>query len=144
FINYRSRLTDAWTTTVRIRTAPFVEAIKRVALVTERNTPIRLDFTGDEVRIRAAAGDAARANETMPALLTGDQIDIAFSPQYLLDGLAGIDTEYTRLECTGPTRPALLTGIPDRRDEDSGAEIPPDDPGDTGFRYLLMPIRMST
>ncbi|WP_067918560.1 DNA polymerase III subunit beta, partial [Actinomadura rubrobrunea] len=46
FINYRSRLTDAWTTAVRIRTAPFVEAIKRVALVTERNTPIRLDFTG--------------------------------------------------------------------------------------------------
>ncbi|GLZ14814.1 DNA polymerase III subunit beta [Actinomadura sp. NBRC 104425] len=143
FINYRSRLSDAWSTTAKVRTAPFIEAIKRVALVTERNTPLRLDFTGDQVLIRAASGDAARANETIPALLTGEGIDIAFSPQYLLDGLAGIDTEYTRLECTGPTRPALLTAIPDRRDDDADSDTPPDDTGDTGFRYLLMPIRLT-
>ncbi|MGK5554691.1 DNA polymerase III subunit beta [Actinomadura kijaniata] len=139
FINYRSRLTGDWTSTAKVQTAPFVEAIKRVALVTERTTPVRLAFGGGQVQIRAAAGDAARANEAMPAELVGPEIDIAFSPQYLLDGLNGVHSRYVRLECTGPTKAALLTGIPDPENEDEAL----DESGDTGFRYLAMPVRLS-
>ncbi|WP_433330817.1 DNA polymerase III subunit beta [Spirillospora sp. CA-294931] len=139
FIDYRSRLTGTWESTARVRTAPFVEAIKRVALVTERNTPVRLAFSADEVQIRAASGDAARANESLPATLSGQEIDIAFSPQYLLDGLAGVDTEFARLECTGPTKAALLTAIPDSGDDDQA----PDPTATTGFRYLVMPVRLT-
>lgn len=137
FIDYRSRLTGTWTTTARVRVAPFIEAIKRVALVTERTTPVRLAFRPGEVRVRAASGDAARANESLPALLDGEEVDIAFSPQYLLDGLSGIDTEFARLQCTGPTKAALLSAVPDDAD-------PSEDPGtDTGFRYLAMPVRLT-
>ncbi|WP_030163358.1 DNA polymerase III subunit beta [Spirillospora albida] len=135
YINYRSRLTGTWTSTARVRTAPFVEAIKRAALVTDRGTPIRLSFTAGEVRLRAASGDSARADESLAADLTGEDIDIAFGPQYLLDGLAGVDTEYARLECAGPTKAALLTAVPD--DEDSPMD-------DTGFRYLVMPVRLTS
>lgn len=139
YINYRSRLTGTWTSVAEIRVAPFVEAIKRAALVTERGTPIRLAFTADEVRIRAATGDSARANESVGAHLDGDEIDIAFAPQYLLDGLAGIDTEYARLECTGPTKAALLTAIPDKKDDEPAPEN-----DDTGYRYLAMPVRLTS
>ncbi|GAA4379246.1 DNA polymerase III subunit beta [Actinomadura verrucosospora] len=139
YINYRSRLTGTWTSVAEIRVAPFVEAIKRAALVTERGTPIRLAFTADEVRIRAATGDSARANESVGAHLDGDDIDIAFAPQYLLDGLAGIDTEYARLECTGPTKAALLTAIPDKKDDEPDPENT-----DTGYRYLAMPVRLTS
>ncbi|OLT23908.1 DNA polymerase III subunit beta [Actinomadura sp. CNU-125] len=135
YINYRARLTGEWTTTARVRTAPFVEAIKRAALVTDRGTPVRLQFTPGEVRIRAAAGDSARANEALGAELDGDEIDIAFSPQYLLDALAGIPTEWTRLECASPTKAALLTGVPD---EEDAADR------DTGFRYIAMPVRLTS
>ncbi|SNR39398.1 DNA polymerase III subunit beta [Actinomadura mexicana] len=138
YINYRSRLTGTWTSVAEIQVAPFVEAIKRAALVTERGTPIRLAFTADEVRIRAATGDSARANESVGARLDGDDIDIAFAPQYLLDGLAGIDTEYARLECTGPTKAALLTAIPDKKDDEPDPENT-----DTGYRYLAMPVRLT-
>src|SRR5690606_13381685 len=81
YINYRSRLTGTWTSVIEIHVAPFVEALKRAALVTERGTPVRLAFTADEVRIRAATGDSARANESVGVRLTGEDIDIAFSPQ---------------------------------------------------------------
>ncbi|GGT63257.1 DNA polymerase III subunit beta [Actinomadura citrea] len=138
YINYRSRLTGTWTSVAEIQVAPFVEAIKRAALVTERGTPIRLAFTADEVRIRAATGDSARANESVGAHLDGDDIDIAFAPQYLLDGLAGIDTEYARLECTGPTKAALLTAIPEKKDDEPDPENT-----DTGYRYLAMPVRLT-
>ncbi|XRQ07185.1 DNA polymerase III subunit beta [Actinomadura welshii] len=139
YINYRSRLTGTWSSVAEIRVAPFVEAVKRAALVTERGTPIRLAFSADEVRIRAATGDSARANESLGVRLSGDDIDIAFAPQYLLDGLAGIDTEYARLECAGPTKAALLTGIPDTKE---GEEAPAET--DTGYRYLAMPVRLNS
>ncbi|WP_433232915.1 DNA polymerase III subunit beta [Actinomadura formosensis] len=139
YINYRSRLTGTWSSVAEIPVAPFVEAIKRAALVTEHGTPIRLALTAGEVRIRAATGDSARANEALAVSLTGDDVDIAFAPQYLLDGLAGIDTEYARLECAGPTKPALLTAIPDRKDDE---EPPPET--DTGYRYLAMPVRLTS
>lgn len=140
YINYRSRLTGTWTSVIEIHVAPFVEALKRAALVTERGTPVRLAFTADEVRIRAATGDSARANESVGVRLTGEDIDIAFSPQYLLDGLAGIDTEYARLECAGPTKAALLTGIPDKKDDEEAV----DEQADTGYRYLVMPVRLTS
>ncbi|TYB49230.1 DNA polymerase III subunit beta [Actinomadura chibensis] len=139
YINYRSRLTGTWTSVAEVRVAPFVETIKRAALVTERGTPVRLAFTADELRVSAATGDSARANESLPVRLSGDDIDIAFAPQYLLDGLAGIDTEFARLECAGPTKAALLTGIPDKKDDE---DAPPE--SDTGFRYLAMPVRLTS
>ncbi|TDD34468.1 DNA polymerase III subunit beta [Actinomadura sp. KC06] len=145
YINYRSRLTGTWSSVAEIPVAPFVETIKRAALVTERGTPVRLAFTADEVRVRAATGDSARANESLAIRLTGDDLDIAFAPQYLLDGLAGIDTEYARLECAGPTKAALLTAIPDKK-EDAPDDASPskDDHTDTGYRYLAMPVRLTS
>ncbi|MEU8119041.1 DNA polymerase III subunit beta [Spirillospora sp. NPDC049024] len=142
YINYRSRLTGTWTSVAEIRVAPFVEAIKRAALVTERGTPVRLAFTADEVRVRAATGDSARANESLGVRLDGEDIDIAFAPQYLLDGLAGIDTEYARLECSGPTKAALLTAIPDKKDDDESDAAA--EGADTGYRYLAMPVRLTS
>ncbi|MDL4773418.1 MULTISPECIES: DNA polymerase III subunit beta [Thermomonosporaceae] len=135
YIDYRARLKGTWTSTAHVRTAAFVEAVKRAALVTDRGTPIRLAFSEGEVRVRAASGDAARANESLATTLTGDDVDIAFSPQYLLDGLAGIGTEHARLECAGPIRAALLSAVSD--DEDT------EDTAGTGYRYLVMPVRLS-
>lgn len=140
YIDYRKRLTGEWTSVARVRVAPFTEVIKRVALVTERSTPVRLAFSGGEVSIRAASGDAARANESLSAELDGDEIDIAFSPQYLLDGLAGVHSEYARLEFAGPTKAALLSGIPDPQNEDERLDLD----ADTGFRYLAMPVRLTS
>src|SRR5690606_28019240 len=140
YINYRSRLTGTWTSVIEIHVAPFVEALKRAALVTERGTPVRLAFTADEVRIRAATGDSARANESVGVRPTGEATAIACSPQSLLDGLAGTDTEYARLECAGPTKAALLTGIPDKKDDEDAV----DEQADTGYRYLVMPVRLTS
>ncbi|HEX2313547.1 MAG TPA: DNA polymerase III subunit beta [Thermomonospora sp.] len=132
FIDYRARLAGEWPSRAEIPTAPFVEAVKRVALVADRNVPVRLAFTRDTVDIRAASGDSARASETLPADLDGDEVDIAFNPQFLLDGLAGIPAMTTRLHCNGPTKAALLTSAPTE----------PDHPDP--YRYLLMPVRLTT
>ena len=74
------------------------------------------------------AGDEAQAVETLEASFDGEDLQIAFNPQYLLDGLSAIDSDAARISFTTPTRPAVVTG---KRGEDG----PPD------YRYVLMPIR---
>jgi DNA polymerase-3 subunit beta len=129
FIDYRSRLAGNWTFTVDLAKAAFVEAVRRVALVTERGTPLRLAFSAQEVRIRAAAGDAARGQELLAATLTGDDIDIAINPHLLLDGVSGVEGDTVRLAGTTSTKPVLITAQETPDDED--------------YRYLVMPIRLS-
>ncbi|MEU7000315.1 DNA polymerase III subunit beta [Nonomuraea sp. NPDC046570] len=129
FIDYKTRLSAEWSLRADVRVAPFIDAIKRVALVAERNTAIRLSFTQGQVLIQAGGGDIGRGAEVLECELRGDDIQIAFQSQFLLDGLTGIETESVRLNMESPTRPALITDVP-------GDAAP-------AFRYLVMSLRLS-
>jgi DNA polymerase III subunit beta len=128
FPKYRSLLPSETLATAVVVTADLIETVKRVALVAERNTPVRLDFGAGEVTLRAGTGDEAQATETLECTFDGDPLDIAFNPQYLLDGLAALDAADTRLSFTQSTRPAVLSGAGDN---------------DVEYRYLLMPVRLA-
>ena len=106
------------------------EAVKRMSLVAERKTSVRLAFTDGQLVLEAGQGDNAQASEAIEATLHGDDISTAFNPQFLIDGLQVLDTDYVRFGFTHPTKPAVITG---QKKADEG-EV-------TQFRYLLMPIR---
>ena len=129
FPKYRALLPAEAATVATVETSALVDAVKRVALVAERNTPVRLTFSGGEVELRAGAGDEAQATEAVESSIDGDAIEIAFNPQYLLDGLSALDDATTKLSFTSSTRPAVLTG--------GSTE------GVAAYRYLLMPVRLS-
>ncbi len=116
-----------------VETAPLIEAVKRVALVAERNTPVRLRFSEGQVSIDAGTGDDAQASEAVESTLQGPEIEIAFNPHYLLDGLGALGTQFARLSFTQPSRPAVLAGQ---------AEAEAD--ADTAYRYVLMPVRFAS
>jgi len=136
FPKYRSLLPSESSAVAEISTAPFVEAVKRVALVAQRNAPVRLAFSPDGLVLEAGGADDAQASERVecgwdgPAAADGP-FSIAFNPQYLLDGLQAVDSDTATLSFTGPTRPAVLTG---KRDPDADV---------ADYRYLLMPVRLS-
>jgi DNA polymerase-3 subunit beta len=113
-----------------VDTAELIAAAKRVSLVAERNTPIRLSFSEGQAVLEAGQGDDAQASEAIEATLVGEEMTTAFNPVYLLDGLGALTTQFARLSFTHPTKPATLTGQDELDGEDSQA-----------FRYLLMPIR---
>jgi DNA polymerase III subunit beta len=116
--------------TAELATPLLAEAVKRVALVAERNTAVRLAFAPGQLVLEAGTGDEAQAVEVLEASFDGeDELSIAFNPQYLLDGLTAIDSDTVRISFTEPGKPALITGKPS-----------PD--GQTDYRYLLMPIRL--
>ncbi|WP_353354147.1 DNA polymerase III subunit beta [Intrasporangium sp. DVR] len=116
-----------------IETAALEEAVKRVALVAERNTPVLLKFSEGQVAIEAGTGDDAQASEAVEAVLHGPEIQIAFNPQYLLDGLHAVGQPWSRLSFTQPSRPAVLTG---QQEADSDT--------DASYRYVLMPVRFAS
>ncbi len=129
FPRYHALLPTHVNSVAEISTAQLAEAVKRVALVAERNTAVRLAFTSGELVLEAGTGDEAQAVEILEASYEGDDLSVAFNPQYLLDGLAAIDSDMARISFTEPGKPALITGKPS-----------PD--GQPDYRYLLMPIRL--
>ena len=131
FPRYESLLPKQVNAVAELSAAPFAEAVKRVALVAERNTAVRLSFSAGQLVLEAGTGDEAQAEEVIDASFEGDDIQIAFNPQYLLDGLTALDSDVARISFTESGKPALITGKP-------ATDEQPD------FRYLLMPIRLGS
>ncbi|MEU5975712.1 DNA polymerase III subunit beta [Streptomyces sp. NPDC047315] len=129
---YRTLFPTEFNSVAVIETAPFVEAVKRVALVAERNTPVRLSFEQGVLILEAGSSDDAQAVERLDAQLEGDDISIAFNPTFLLDGLSAIDSPVAQLSFTTSTKPALLSGKP-----------AVDAEADDAYKYLIMPVRLS-
>jgi DNA polymerase III subunit beta len=130
FPRHQNLLPNHANATAELATPLLAEAVKRVALVAERNTAVRLAFTPGQLVLEAGTGEEAQAVEVLEASFDGDEeLSIAFNPQYLLDGLAAIDSDTVRMSFTEAGKPALVTGKP-------APEGQPD------YRYLLMPIRL--
>jgi DNA polymerase III subunit beta len=132
FVDYLSRFPSTYAATAEISTAALIDAVKRVALVAERTAPTRLSFDADQLVLEAATGEEAHAIETLPVSFTGAPIQIAFNAQYLLEGLAALDSDTAQLSFTTPSQPALLTGKPN-----------PEAAAGNDYRYLVMPLRLT-
>jgi len=132
FPKYQPLLPTESASVAVVATGALSDAVKRVALVAERNTPVRLTFSDGSVSLEAGTGDDAQASETLEAQVDGEDITIAFNPGYLLDGLGALDAPYAQLAFTTPTKPAVLMGR-------STADAEPE----REYRYLLMPVRLS-
>ncbi|MCW2909938.1 MAG: polymerase beta subunit [Actinomycetia bacterium] len=87
FIRYRSRFPTEFGCRADVAAGPFTEAVRRVSLVADRASPVRLTFGPGRVMIEAQTEGRARAVETVPADFQGEEPVIAFNPHYLLDGL---------------------------------------------------------
>ncbi|TAJ48339.1 MAG: DNA polymerase III subunit beta [Herbiconiux sp.] len=116
-----------------INTADLIEATKRVSLVLEREAALRFTFTIDGVTLEAIGSEQAQASETIDALLTGDDTVVSLKPQFLLDGLSAVHSEFVRISFTktdNPNKPGpvLIT-----------SQSSKDQPGSDDYKYLLQP-----
>jgi DNA polymerase-3 subunit beta len=120
-------------TVAYVSTPDFVDSVKRVSLVAERNTPVRLTFADGQLLLEAGSGDEAQASESIEATINGPDISIGFNPTYLLEGLGVMSEPVVHLSFTQHTKPAAISGV-----QEIGA-----DP-DGAFRYLIMPVRLQS
>ncbi len=130
FPKIRSLFPDQHQAQARLNVAALNEVVKRVSLVADRTTPVRLRFADGEVVIEAGSSEDARASEAMEAQFTGEPLTVAFNPGYLLDGLAVLDAPTVLVSFTTAMKPAVISPV-----GDDGEPVP-------GYRYLIMPMRV--
>ena len=102
--------------TVRADTQDLMAAVRRVALVAEKNTSLRMKINEDHVTLEAAKGDQAQASEAVMAIINSTTTepvlaDAGFNPHYLLDALQALDAPYVHFSFIGSGKPCLLMGL---------------------------------
>ncbi|WP_329583661.1 DNA polymerase III subunit beta [Streptomyces sp. NBC_01361] len=133
---YQSLWPTEFEATAIVNSGDLTAAVKRVALVAERNQPIHLHFSQGALSLTAGNSDEAQARDHVDADFTtetGAPLTVAFNPAFLLDGLDALNTDSIKFAIVSPTKPALLTGITANGDDED----------DDALNYLLMPIRIS-
>ena len=133
FPPYRHLLPSERSATAVVEVAPFVDSVRRVALVADKTVPLRLAFNPGALTLEAGVGDDAQATEELEIAFDGETLSIAFNPTFLLDGLAAVNSAYVEIAFTGGSKPAVLSG-----------KSSADGESDFSYRYLLMPMRYSS
>jgi DNA polymerase III subunit beta len=126
FPSWRQLIPEAFEHEVRLPREEFLEITRRISQLAQRNAPLRLAFAEGELTVAAETPDVGDASEAMPAPYTGEPLEIAFNPQYLIDGADSVGSEEVALQLSSPLRPGLMRPVE----------------GDD-FSYLVMPIRLN-
>jgi DNA polymerase-3 subunit beta len=132
FPKVRALLPDTYNARARVAVSALSEVVRRVGLVAERSTPVRLSFSTDGLVVEASGSEDARASEALDCAYDGEPMTIAFNHQYLLDGLNAMDGPTAVLSFTDPKKPAVMLPA-----KDDGDVIP-------GYQYLIMPVRIGS
>jgi DNA polymerase-3 subunit beta len=125
FPNYRNLLPTSYPNLLTVSKASMVEAIRRVKILAQDSTPVRLTLGGDTVQLTAITQDVGNAAEEIDASYDGAEMTVAFNPDYLAAGIDAIDADDVTLATMDPMKPAVLRGA-----------------GQDDYLYLLMPVRV--
>ena len=124
FPNYRQLLPDTHESRLTVSRQQLLDAVRRVGLLARDTTPVRLEFNALGVKLSSSSPDLGQAVETVEARYEGDDLTVAFNPQYLIDGLTAAVGESVRLDVRDGLKPGVVHGEND------------------GFTYLVMPVRL--
>jgi DNA polymerase-3 subunit beta len=102
-----------------------LEVVRRVSVLAQRNSPLRLRFAEGELTVSARTQDVGEASESLPVAYSGEALEIGFNADFLRDGLESVTGDEFTLKLISPLRPAVMTS------------------GEDDFTYLIMPIRLA-
>ncbi|MFZ1881303.1 MAG: DNA polymerase III subunit beta [Gaiellaceae bacterium] len=125
FPNYRQLLPEQFDHELVLPRDELLEVVRRVSLMAQRNSPLRLRFAEGELTVSAVTQDVGEARESLPAPFTGEAMEIGFNAEFLRDGLESVEADSIKFKLISPLRPAVLEGDSD------------------DYVYLIMPIRLA-
>ena len=125
FPNYRQLLPEQFDHELVLPRDELLEVVRRVSLMAQRNSPLRLRFAEGELTVSAITQDVGEARESLPAPYTGEPMEIGFNAEFLRDGLESVEADSIKFKLISPLRPAVLEGDSD------------------DYVYLIMPIRLA-
>lgn len=125
FPDYRQLIPERFEHDLELDRAELLSVLSRIAIIAQRNTPVRLSLADGELTVSAVSEQLGEGRESVPVPFTGEPVEIGFNVEFLRAGAESVDGDVLRMGIISPLRPGLLRGE------------------DDAFRYLLMPIRLS-
>ena len=126
FPSWRQLIPESFEHEVRMPRDELLEVCRRVSQLAQRNAPLRMAFSEGELKVAAETPDIGDASESLPAPYNGEPLEIAFNPQFLIEGIESVDSDEIAIQISSPLRPGLLRPV-----------------GSEDFSYLVMPIRLN-
>ena len=128
FPNYEMVIPRENNKSISINTAGFTSALRRAALMAdEQSRAVRFSFKPEQLDISATSVDVGEARETVKITYTGEPVEIGFNAQYLLDFLAGLESEEVVFEV---------------RDAETQGLLKPKTAGEYVYNYVVMPMKL--
>ncbi|MDR3588727.1 MAG: DNA polymerase III subunit beta [Negativicutes bacterium] len=126
FPDYKKVIPPTYSTTIKINTDQFLDAVERVSLLAREGeyNVVKFSFQKDSVIITSNNPDVGKAYETVPAEKNGNDVEIAFNAKYVSDILKNIDSQELLF--------SLNTSL-------SPAHLKPWD--DDNYTYIITPVR---
>jgi DNA polymerase-3 subunit beta len=125
FPNYKQLVPETFEHEVSLSRDEMLDVVRRVSVMAQRNSPLRLRFAEGELTVSAQTQDVGEARESLPVEFGGEALEIGFNAEFLRDGVESVVGEHARLKLISPLRPGLIQGEGD------------------DFQYLIMPIRLA-
>ncbi len=125
FPNYKQLLPETFEHEVTLPRAELLDVVRRVAVMAQRNSPLRLRFAEGELTLLAQTQDVGEARESLPAPFSGEPMEIGFNADFLREGIESVTADEIQLRLISPLRPGLIRAEGD------------------DFWYLIMPIRIA-
>ena len=126
FHNYKASIPSDFKTEVIIKTREFYDSIERCSLlINEKNKcPVRCVFEDGSLKIDCKTS-IGKINDSIPAEVNGEFIEIGFNNKFLLDALKACETDKIKIQLMAANKPVRI--VPTNGDS---------------FMYLLMPIQL--
>ena len=126
FHNYKASIPSDFKTEVIIKTREFYDSIERCSLlINEKNKcPVRCVFEHGSLKIDCKTS-IGKINDSIPAEVNGESIEIGFNNKFLLDALKACETDKIKIQLMAANKPVRI--VPTNGDS---------------FMYLLMPIQL--
>ena len=127
FPKYRSLLPESYPNHIELAKEALLEALGRASLVAEDHIPVRMRLMEGGAELTVTRQDVGGEAEHLSGEYQGsdEEVQVAFNPRYLTEGVAAIEGERVRLEVIDGLKPCVVSGV-----------------GHSDFLYLLMPVRV--
>jgi len=125
FPNYQGLIPEKNPNRLTVNRSSLLDAVRRVRLMAQESTPVRLTMATDGLELVAITQDVGEAHESLDGSYDGEELTVAFNAAFLLDGVEVSASDEVHLDTVDALKPAVLRAGDDEN-----------------FLYLLMPVRV--
>ncbi|MEA5617156.1 DNA polymerase III subunit beta [Cronbergia sp. UHCC 0137] len=125
---YRQLIPRQFERQVTLERRQFISTLERIAVLADQKNNIvkvSIDSEAQEITLSCEAQDVGNGRESMPAQISGDNIDIAFNVKYLMEGLKELPSSEIQMHLNQSLTPVIFTPL-----------------GGLKMTYLAMPVQL--